>query len=83
MLSRIWFMTILVVVFLPVLAVAQDATPLVEPDPPWLGLLTVVLGAISGSSLLSALVKSNNIIMKVIDIIALNFLRARNDPAVN
>jgi hypothetical protein len=77
--------TILVLVF-PIVALAQVAGVAAEPapEPSWLGSVLQILGLLSPiafASLLSALKGSNTWWMKIIDTVALNWGKARNDPA--
>jgi len=77
------FLTILFVfLFLPFVAFAQDAAAAAPADPQWVGLVIAGLGAIAGSSFISAFVSSDRWWMRIIDALALNFLKARNDPRI-
>ena len=76
------FLFLAICLFAPTLGLAQDAGVPVSADPPWLALVLTVLGAIAGSGFLSTFLSSNSWWMKILDAVALNFGKARNDPKV-
>jgi hypothetical protein len=69
-----------VVLFGPLVAFAQEAAAPAEPS--WLPLVITLLSAVAGSSFLSTFLKSGSWWMKIIDAVALNWGKARNDPKV-
>jgi hypothetical protein len=70
------------VLLLPIAAFAQEAAPVVAEEPTWVPIVISVLGAIAASGFLSTFLKSGSWWMKIIDAIALNWGKARNDPRV-
>lgn len=73
-----------VVLFLPLLALAQGDAP-VPSEPAWVDVLLKILtvaGPIGIASLISAFVPSGSWVMKIIDVLAANWFKARNDPQV-
>ena len=57
-------------------AVPMDAAA----EPPWLPLVLSLLGAVAGSGFLSTFISSDRWWMKIIDVLAFNWGKARNDP---
>lgn len=77
------FLFLVLFLFLPFIAFAQEgAATATSTDPAWLPLVTGLLALVAGSGLLSTFVKSGSWWMKIIDAIALNWGKARNDSRV-
>jgi nitrate/nitrite transporter NarK len=83
MLSRLFSFCVFLAIFLilPIVAFAQEVVE-VAAEPAWLPLVISLLAAVAGSSFLSTFLKSGSWYMKIIDAIALNWGKARNDPRV-
>lgn len=76
-------LVIMIICLAPAVALAQIGEPPEEGSQIGsivVAILLPILSAISGASFISALVSSNKWWMTIIDAVALNWLKARNDP---
>jgi len=71
---------VVMLVLVPFAAFGQDVTT-EAADPQWVGWVISALGVVGSASVVSAFVSSERWWMKLVDALAFNWLKARNDPA--